>query len=108
MSDARGFFSIDRGAFRCAAARGLNSAVAHLVMTRGTGRDNRTTQWSVHSIERHTGISRPNAAKAVKDLVDRGIWKKSGMGATQSMRRSSPPKFRVVLQSHSRFGSRML
>jgi hypothetical protein len=46
-----GFFSIDRGAFRCAAIGGLNSAVAHLVMARGTGRDNSKTQWSVHSIE---------------------------------------------------------
>jgi hypothetical protein len=71
-----GFFAIDRGAFRCAAVGGLNAAVAHLVMARGTGRDNRTTQWSVHSIEQRTGISRPNAAKAVKDLLDRGIWKK--------------------------------
>jgi len=26
----------------------LNAAVAHLVMARGTGPDNRTTQWSVH------------------------------------------------------------
>src|SRR6516225_1352364 len=73
---ARGFFAIDRGAFRCAAAGGLNAAVAHLVMARGTGPDNRTTQWSVHSIEQRTGISRPNAVKAVKDLLDRGIWKK--------------------------------
>jgi hypothetical protein len=71
-----GFFAVDRGAFRCAAVGGLNSAVAHLIMARGTGRDNRTTQWSVHSIERHTGISRPNAAKGVKDLLDRGIWTK--------------------------------
>jgi hypothetical protein len=45
-------------------------------MARGTGPDNRTTQWSVHSIEQRTGISRPNAAKAVNDLLDRGIWKK--------------------------------
>jgi hypothetical protein len=30
----------------------------------------------VHSIEQRTGISRPNAAKAVKDLLDRGIWQK--------------------------------
>jgi hypothetical protein len=75
-----GFFAIDRGAFRCAAAGGLNAAVAHLVMARGTGRDNRTTQWSVHSIEQRTGISRPNAAKAVKDLLDRGIWKKTRNG----------------------------
>jgi hypothetical protein len=71
-----GFFAIDRGAFRCAAVGGLNAAVAHLVMARGTGRDNRTTQWSVHSIEQRTGISRPNADKAVKVLLHRGIWKK--------------------------------
>jgi hypothetical protein len=45
-------------------------------MARGTGRDNRTTQWSVHSIEQRTGISRPNADKAVKDLLHRSIWKK--------------------------------
>ena len=43
-----GFFAIDRGAFRCAAVGGLNAAVAHLVMARGTGRDNRTTHWRVH------------------------------------------------------------
>ena len=71
-----GFFSVDRGAFRCAAVGGLNSAIAHLLMARGTGRDNRRTQWSVHSIEQRTGISRPNAAKAVADLLKRGIWKK--------------------------------
>jgi hypothetical protein len=76
-----GFFSIDRGAFRCAAAGGLNSAIAHLVMARGTGRDNVTTQWSVNAIEQHTGISRPNADKAVKGyLLARGIWKKTRDG----------------------------
>jgi hypothetical protein len=57
-----GFFAIDRGAFRCAAVDGLNAAVAHLVMARGTGPDNRTTQWSVHSIEQRTGISRSAAS----------------------------------------------
>jgi hypothetical protein len=75
-----GFFAVDRGAFRCAVIGGLNAAVAHLVMARGTGRDNRTTQWSVHSIEQRTGISRPNAAKAVKDLLERGIWRKTRVG----------------------------
>src|SRR5262245_36718632 len=75
-----GFFAIDRGAFRCAAVGGLNSTVAYLLMARGTGRDNRTTQWSVHAIEQRTGISRPNAAKAVKDLLDRGLWKKARNG----------------------------
>ena len=28
----KGFFSVDRGAFRCAAAGGLNSAIAYLIM----------------------------------------------------------------------------
>jgi hypothetical protein len=77
---AKGFFTIDRGAFRCAAVGGLNSAVAYLVMARGTGPDNRETQWSVNAIEKYTGISRPNAKKAVKDLLDRGIWKKTREG----------------------------
>ena len=77
---AAGFFSIDRGAFRCATAGGLNTAIAHLIMARGTGRDNRTTQWSVNAIEKYTGISRPNAKKAVQDLLDRGIWKKTREG----------------------------
>ena len=49
-------------------------------MARGTGRDNRTTQWSVNAIEKYTGISRPNAKKAVKDLLDRGMWKKTRDG----------------------------
>ena len=49
-------------------------------MARGTGPDNRTTQWSVNAIEKHTGISRPNAKKAVQDLLDRGIWKKTREG----------------------------
>jgi hypothetical protein len=77
---ARGFFSIDRGAFRCATVGGLNSAIAHLVMARGTGPDNRRTQWSVNAIENYTGISRPNAKKTVADLLDRGIWKKTRDG----------------------------
>jgi hypothetical protein len=78
MADSKnkGFFSIDRGALRCAAVGGLNSAIAHLIMARGTGRDNRT----VNAIENHTGISRPNAKKAVQDLLDRGIWKKTREG----------------------------
>jgi hypothetical protein len=75
-----GFFSVDRGAFRCAAVGGLNSAIAYLIMARGTGRDNRTTQWSVNAIEKYTGISRPNAAKAVKDLLERGVWIKTRDG----------------------------
>src|SRR5947209_5707868 len=82
MSNPKGgeFFALDRGAFRAAAQGGMNCAVADLVLARGTARDNRTTKWSVHAIERHTGISRPRAAKAVEDLIRRGIWKKISGG----------------------------
>jgi hypothetical protein len=76
----QGFFAVDLGAFRCASVGGLNSALAHLLMARGTGRDNARTQWSVNSIEKRTGLSRPNADKAVKDLLKRGIWKKTRDG----------------------------
>ena len=77
---AQGFFAIDLGAFRCAATGGLNPAVAYLIMARGTNRDNRITQWSVNSIEQRTNISRPNASKAVKFLLERGIWKRTRGG----------------------------
>jgi hypothetical protein len=77
---SEGFFAVDLGAFRCAAIGGLNPAVAHLVMARGTGRDNSKTQWSVNLIEQRTGISRPNAARAVQNLLDRGVWKKARGG----------------------------
>ena len=49
-------------------------------MARGTNRDNRITQWSVNSIEQRTNISRPNASKAVKFLLERGIWKRTRGG----------------------------
>ncbi|MEI7775256.1 MAG: hypothetical protein WCK17_10830, partial [Verrucomicrobiota bacterium] len=75
-----GFFSVDLGAFRCAVAAGLNPAIAHLIMARGTGRENRITSWSVNAIEKRTGISRPNAKKAVGILVERGIWHKTRGG----------------------------
>ena len=68
------FFAVDRGAFRAAALGGLNSAVAHLVMARGTAADNRTTRWSVNSIVERTGISRRNTSKAVHDLQMTGVW----------------------------------
>jgi hypothetical protein len=75
-----GFFSIDLGAFRYAAIGGLNSAIAYLTMARGTGRDNRTTQWSIHAIETRTAISRPNAKNAVQDLLKRGVCKRIRTG----------------------------
>src|SRR4051812_29531103 len=45
------FFAIDNRLWERVCALGLNEAVAYLVQARGTGRDNRTTTWSVEAIE---------------------------------------------------------
>jgi hypothetical protein len=82
----KGFFSIDRGAFRCAAVGGLNSAVAYLVMARGTGPDNRTTQWSVNAI---TAQLR-NQHQLVAVLRFRCI--RRGKASTCSRAAASPPR----------------
>lgn len=65
-----GFFAIDRRAWPVVAALGMNAMVAYLFLARGTGPDNRSSQWSVSSIERRSGISRSRAALAIKTLRD--------------------------------------
>lgn len=66
---ARDVFAIDRLAFESACDRGLNAAVAYLVIAQGTLGDNRTSRWSVAAIERHTGISRRRARAAIDALL---------------------------------------
>ncbi len=67
--DGRGeFFAVDRRAWARVCRLGMNSAVAYLVLARGTGGDNRTTKWSVNAVERYTGVSRSRAAQAIADL----------------------------------------
>jgi hypothetical protein len=69
-----GFFAIEsrKWAALCGLGR-MNEAIAYLVQARGTGRDNRTTAWSVQAIENYTGISRHRAAAAVKTLQAAGF-----------------------------------
>jgi hypothetical protein len=67
------FFAIDRRVWTHVCNLGLNPAVAYLVMARGSGRDNRTTAWSVNAIEKYTGIGRPRAKMAIKILEEKGI-----------------------------------
>jgi hypothetical protein len=66
------FFAIDRRAWARVCSLGMNPAIAYLVLTRGTGGDQRTTSWSVKAIETYTGISRPRAAAAIAALEDAG------------------------------------
>jgi hypothetical protein len=51
---------------------GLNPAVAYVTIARGAG-SRPESKWSVDSIERYTGISRPKAKLAVMTLVDNGL-----------------------------------
>lgn len=63
------FFSVDRKGWEAATKLGLNPAVAYLVLARFTDRTNVFTSASVNAIEKHTGISRGRAQKAVEVLV---------------------------------------
>jgi hypothetical protein len=63
-----GFFTVDRRAWACVCGLGMNAMVAYLVIARGTGGDNRTSKWSINSIEQRTGISRGRAAQAISLL----------------------------------------
>ena len=53
-----GFFAVDRRVWAKVCAADLNMAVAYLVLARGTGGDNRTTSWTVNSVEDRTNIAR--------------------------------------------------
>ncbi|MFM2273727.1 MAG: hypothetical protein RL702_2792 [Pseudomonadota bacterium] len=62
------FFQIDQQSWQRVVACGLNASIAYLVLACGTGRDNRTTAWSVNSIEKYTGIGRTMAKQAIDAL----------------------------------------
>jgi hypothetical protein len=84
-----GFFAVDRRTWAKVCEPGMmNEAVAYIVQARGTGRDNRTTTWSVESIERYTGISRHKAAAAIKNLQTKGF--------TRLLRGGTKPKYELV------------
>jgi hypothetical protein len=82
------FFAVDSRMWSKVCELGINEPVAYLVQARGTGRDNRTTTWSVESIERYTGISRHRAAAAVKNLQAKGL--------VQLLRGGTKPKYELV------------
>lgn len=75
-SKTGGFFQIDRRVWPLVCQLGLKEAVAYLVLARGTGSDNATTAWSVHSIEKYTSISRTRAKAAVDNLINAGFIRK--------------------------------
>ncbi|MFV3338776.1 hypothetical protein ACNFB1_16575 [Pseudomonas sp. NY15349] len=67
------FFAIGAKEFVHACSIGINSAVALLVMARGSGRDNATTSWSALSIFTRTGMARRRAQLAIESLIGAGL-----------------------------------
>jgi hypothetical protein len=63
------FFAVDKRLCEQVCELGMNAAVAYLVLACGTDRNNRITEWSVHAIEKYTGISRARARAAVETLI---------------------------------------
>lgn len=81
VKNVRGrFFLIDSRICDRVYELGMNAAVAYLVLACGTDRDNRITEWSVHAIEKYTGISRARAAAAVEKLISGKIIRRVSRG----------------------------
>ena len=82
------FFAIDHRCWAKACAISMNAAVAYLLHARGTGRDQRTTYWSVQALETYTGISRSRAQAAIKSLQSAGL--------TAQIQGGSRPRYEIM------------
>lgn len=80
-----GFFALDARNWARVCGLGLNPAVAYLVLARGSGRDNRTSAWSVNAIEKYAGVSRGRANTALQQLI--------AAGAVEQLRGGTYPKY---------------
>ena len=74
------FFAIDRRSWAAATALGLNPAVAYIVMACGTGKDNRSTAWSVDAVRRHGGLTLLRSQAAVRLLSAEGFLRLTNDG----------------------------
>ena len=73
-NDDRGdFFAVDRRAWAKVSQLDINAMVAYLVLARGSGRDQRTTSWSVNAIEKYTGIGPIRGRQAIERLQQSGL-----------------------------------
>ena len=83
-----GFFAVDRRTWARVCGLGLNSAVAYLILARGTGKSNQESAWSVQAIETYTGISRSRARAAISELLNDG--------AVRKLRDGTRPKYELA------------
>jgi hypothetical protein len=72
------FFAVGLAEWHAAIAKGMNPAVAYLVLARFSDRENRRTRASVHAIEQYTSISRGRAQQAIVLLEGARLAKNVG------------------------------
>ena len=78
------YFAIDQAQFHKAVAKGLNEAIAFLILARGSDKKNIKTQWSVNAVEHYGGIGRSRAHTAIKALIAAGLVKQTRVGKRPS------------------------
>jgi hypothetical protein len=74
------FFAIDSRICERVYKLGMNAAVAYLVLACGTDGNNSLTEWSIHAIEKYTGISRARAGAAIEKLISGNIIRRVSSG----------------------------
>lgn len=68
-----GFFAVHAENFYRACALGMNEACAYAVLACYTGRENRISSAGKKAIKEYAGLGYDNAAKAIKNLIEKGI-----------------------------------
>jgi hypothetical protein len=72
-----GFFAIDSRIWAKVTSAGMNDSVAYLVLSCGTGRDNRETLWSTQAVMTHGGIGWERAKGAIDRLIGGGFIRRA-------------------------------
>ena len=77
--------------------QGLREACAYLVMATGTGKDNRSTNWSANAVQNYTGISVRRAKDAVNNLCAAGFVGRLPGGSKQH------PKYKLDVAADNEY-----
>jgi hypothetical protein len=80
----RGFFAVGQESFIQACELGITEASAFLVLARGSGEDNISTNWSAEAAKTRLHIRWTSAKRALEALVESGIVSRHGTGSRPS------------------------
>lgn len=90
VSTRGGFFIVSKTLWAKACDLGLNESVAYLVISCGSGSDNRTSSWSLESLRKYTGISWERGKAAIENLL------KSSLISYGEKHSNEKPKYRIA------------